>query len=394
MENVKFWTGNMAVESAAYDQISRIANLPILAGHLAIMPDVHLGKGATVGSVIPTRNAIIPSAVGVDIGCGMCAALTNLTANDLPENLTSLRQSIERRIPVGFNERKKDVRLRGTADDVLKNSLRQSIDVFSNLFLRHNLAYYDTTKITRQVGTLGGGNHFIEICLDLHDRVWIMLHSGSRGIGNQIGDIAIELSKKQAYLHNRLPSDENLAWLDEGSREFDAYISAMEWAQDYASLNRDVMMSLVLLSMEDFFPQIKVLDEIINCHHNFTSLEEHCGEKIWVTRKGAVSAKKGEMGIIPGSMGAKSFIVSGRGNYMSYNSCSHGAGRKMSRSQANKTFDVNDLILQTAGVECRKDKRVIDEIPGAYKDIDEVMAAQVDLVDIVHTLKQVLCIKG
>lgn len=394
-QKIKLWTGNMPIEPEAYDQIIRISELPILASHVAIMPDVHLGKGATVGSVIPTRNAIIPAAVGVDIGCGMCAAMTNLTANDLPANLISLRNQIERDIPVGFNEHKKGIPvISGAYADILRKSLHKTITNFEDLELRSKLGRSDINRIGRQIGTLGSGNHFIEICLDALDRVWIMLHSGSRGIGNQIGEVAIELAKEQAIKFNRLPSDQNLAWLDEGSAEFDAYIDAMNWAQDYARLNRDTMMQLVFAIFKRKFPKVKVIGEVVNCHHNFTSIEEHFGEKIWVTRKGAVSANIGQMGIIPGSMGAKSYIVQGKGNPDSFCSCSHGAGRTMSRSKASKLFSIDDLHQQTLGIECRKDSGVIDEIPAAYKDIDQVMAAQTDLVDIVHTLKQVICIKG
>lgn len=394
-QKIKLWTGDMPIEKEAYDQIIRISELPILASHVAIMPDVHLGKGATVGSVIPTRNAIIPAAVGVDIGCGMCAALSNLTANDLPENLISLRNQIERDIPVGFNEHKKGIPvISGAYADILRKSLHKTLTNFEGLELRSQLGRSDIHKIGRQIGTLGGGNHFIEICLDALDRVWLMLHSGSRGIGNQIGEVAIELAKEQAIKFNRLPSDQNLAWLDEGSAEFDAYIDAMNWAQDYARLNRDTMMQLVFAVFKRKFPKVKIIGEVVNCHHNFTSIEEHFGEKMWVTRKGAVAASIGQMGIIPGSMGAKSYIVQGKGNPDSFSSCSHGAGRTMSRSKASKLFNIDDLQQQTLGVECRKDSGVIDEIPAAYKDIDQVMAAQTDLVDIVHTLKQIICIKG
>lgn len=395
MENVKMWTGDMEIEIAAMDQIRNISQLPILAGHMAVMPDVHMGKGATVGSVIPTRSAIIPAAVGVDIGCGMCAAMTNLTASDLPDSLLSLRNQIERDVPVGFNEHKSGIpSVSGPYADVLRKNLRKTMDRFEHLELMPYLNRADFNKIGRQVGTLGGGNHFIELCLDSEDRVWIMLHSGSRNIGNQIGSVAIDLAKEQAIKRDYSLVDKDLAWLDQGTKEFDAYIEAMHWAQDYARFNRDTMMNLVTSLMKRKFPQMEILGEVVNCHHNFTSLEEHFGEKIWVTRKGAVSAKLGEMGIIPGSMGAKSFIVQGRGNHDAYCSCSHGAGRKHSRTGAKKLFNLDDLASQTAGVECRKDDGVLDEIPGAYKDIDQVMAAQTDLVDIVHTLKQVLCIKG
>lgn len=395
LDNVKMWTGDMEVEFAALDQIRNISALPILAGHVAIMPDVHMGKGATVGSVIPTRSAIIPAAVGVDIGCGMCAAMTNLTAADLPDSLFSLRNQLERDIPVGFNEHKKGIpSVSGPYADVLRKNLRKTMDRFEDLALLERLGRADFNKISRQVGTLGGGNHFIEICLDSEDRVWIMLHSGSRNIGNQIGQVAIDLAKKQAAKRDYGLIDKDLAWLDEGTPEFDAYIEAMHWAQDYARFNRDTMMNLAISAMKSKFPQMLIVGEVVNCHHNFTSLEEHFGEKMWVTRKGAVSALEGQMGIIPGSMGAKSFIVRGKGNNDAYCSCSHGAGRKYSRTGAKKHFSLEDLAEQTAGVECRKDASVLDEIPGAYKDIDAVMAAQTDLVDVVHTLKQVLCIKG
>lgn len=395
IENVKMWTGDMEVEYAAIEQIRNISQLPILAGHIAIMPDVHMGKGATVGSVIPTRNAIIPAAVGVDIGCGMCAALTNLTATDLPESLFSLRNAIERDVPVGFNEHKKGIpSVSGPYADVLRKNLKKTMDRFEDLALLAKLGRADFNKIGRQVGTLGGGNHFIEICLDTQDRVWIMLHSGSRNIGNMIGSVAIDMAKEQALKRDYGLADKDLAWLDEGTPEFDSYIEAMHWAQDYARFNRDTMMNLVVAAMLKKFPTMKIVGEVVNCHHNFTSLEEHFGEKMWVTRKGAVSAREGQMGIIPGSMGAKSFIVQGKGNHDAYCSCSHGAGRKYSRAGAKRFFSLEDLEAQTAGVECRKDDSVLDEIPGAYKDIDQVMAAQVDLVDVVHTLKQVMCIKG
>lgn len=395
IDNVKMWIGDMEVEQAALTQIMNIATLPVLAGHIAIMPDVHMGKGATVGSVIPTRSAIIPAAVGVDIGCGMVAAMTNLKAEDLPESLYSLRNAIERDVPVGFNEHPKGIpAVSGPYADILRKNLNKTMQDWDTLSMKQHLGRADEKKIGRQIGTLGGGNHFIEICLDTNSNVWVMLHSGSRGIGNQIGSLAVEMAKEQAAKRSWGLPDQDLAWLDEGTPEFDSYIEAMHWAQDYARFNRDTMMNLVLAALRHKIPKMKVVGEVINCHHNFTSLEEHFGEKIWVTRKGAVSANLGQMGIIPGSMGAKSFIVSGKGHADAYCSCSHGAGRKMSRNQAKKLFTALDLETQTLGVECRKDIDVLDEIPGAYKDIDQVMAAQSDLVEIVHALKQVLCIKG
>jgi tRNA-splicing ligase RtcB len=354
-----------------------------------------MGKGATVGSVIPTRSAIIPAAVGVDIGCGMVAAMTNLKAEDLPDSLFALRNQIERDVPVGFNEHAKGIpSVSGPYADVLRKNLTKTMDAFDHLALKAKLGRADEKKIGRQVGTLGGGNHFIEICLDLNNTVWVMLHSGSRGIGNQIGTVAVELAKEQAAKRGYGLPDQDLAWLEEGTPEFDAYIEAMHWAQDYARFNRDTMMNLVLAGLRHRIPKMQVVGEIINTHHNYSSWEEHNDTGMWITRKGAVSAKFGQLGIIPGSMGAKSFIVRGKGCEDAYCSCSHGAGRKMSRNQAKKLFTSLDLAEQTAGVECRKDDAVIDEIPGAYKDIDQVMAAQSDLVDIVHTLKQILCVKG
>jgi tRNA-splicing ligase RtcB (3'-phosphate/5'-hydroxy nucleic acid ligase) len=395
INNVKMWVGDMEVEQAAIQQITNISMLPILAGHIAIMPDVHMGKGATVGSVIPTRSAIIPAAVGVDIGCGMCAVMTSLKADDLPESLYSLRNQIERDVPVGFNEHKAGIpSVSGPYADILRKNHTKIMQRYDNLALKAKLGRADENRIGRQIGTLGGGNHFIELCLDLEDRVWVMLHSGSRGIGNQIGTVAIEMAKEQAVKRAWGLADADLAWLDENTPEFDAYIEAMHWAQDYATFNRDTMMNLVVAALKTRFPKMKLLGEVVNCHHNFTSWEEHGEQGMWITRKGAVSAKYGQMGIIPGSMGAKSFIVRGKGNEESYCSCSHGAGRKHSRNQARKLFTSLDLEEQTAGVECRKDADVLDEIPAAYKDIDQVMAAQSDLVEIVETLKQVLCVKG
>lgn len=398
MREIRMWTEGVPVEQDAMTQLRNIASLPIVAGHVAVMPDVHLGKGATVGSVIPTRSAIIPAAVGVDIGCGMVAAETSLSASDLPESLSALRADVERSVPVGFTAHAKPVGthgdgLRGIALYRRTKQLRDRSDRLAIMDYVGRLR--EPAKVWNQIGSLGGGNHFIEVCLDERDRVWIMLHSGSRNIGKVIGETAVAMAKENALLKGYALPDRDLAWLDEGTAEFAAYVEGMTWAQDYAALNRDVMLHLVFKVMSTTFgDRFSITGEIINCHHNFSTIEEHFGEKLWVTRKGAVQARAGQMGIIPGSMGAKSFIVAGKGHDASYCSCSHGAGRRMSRGAAKREFSLTDLACQTEGVECRKDTAVIDEIPSAYKDIDAVMAAQTDLVEVRHTLKQVLCIKG
>jgi tRNA-splicing ligase RtcB len=398
IRNVKAWTGDLPVEWDAVNQIRNIAGLPIVAGHIAIMPDVHLGKGATVGSVIPTKAAIIPSAVGVDIGCGMVAVKLNLNASDLPDNLSAIRAQIERDVPVGFDFHKAPTKMnrRGALAALRLNREIDNLHAgFERLAIRARLGRLDEARVWRQVGTLGGGNHFIEICLDESQVVWLMLHSGSRNVGKTFGECAIHMAREIAHRLNRHLRDRDLAWLDEGSAEFDEYVAALSWAQNYAATNREVMLTLVIAALSKALKrQIDGVEEAVNCHHNYASLEEHFGDRVWITRKGAVSARAGELGIIPGSMGARSFIVRGKGNQDSYSSCSHGAGRKMSRGAAKRQFSLDDLAAQTDGVECRKDAGVIDEIPAAYKDIDEVMAAQSDLVDVVHTLKQVLCVKG
>ena len=389
--NARLWTGELPVEPEALEQIRQVAQLPILAGPVAVMPDVHLGKGATVGTVIPTRGAIVPAAVGVDIGCGMLAVKTDLDAGDLPESLQKVRSQIERDVPVGFDFHKEALDPGGRLGTRLEGLGRR----FPKLRILDRLGRVEGSRVWRQLGSLGGGNHFVELCLDTEGAVWIMLHSGSRGIGNQIGEAAITLAKEVASRVDRQLPHRDLAWLDEGTREFDAYVEGLGWAQEYASLNRDLMLELVHRALEKSLGRkIRFLGEATNCHHNYARIEEHLGEKVWITRKGAVSARRGELGIIPGSMGAKSFIVRGKGNEASYCSCSHGAGRTMSRARARKLFTREDLRTQTSGVECRKDEGVIDEIPSAYKDIDRVMQAQSDLVDIVATLKQVLCVKG
>jgi tRNA-splicing ligase RtcB (3'-phosphate/5'-hydroxy nucleic acid ligase) len=376
------------IEPAARQQLVNISQLPIVHHHVAAMPDVHLGIGATVGSVIPTVRAIIPAAVGVDIGCGMMAARLSLSANDLDEAaLRKVFNQISRDVPVGFAQHdERDVRAQAAKgfQGGLSLVLRKHAGIEKRIG--------KNSHWTRQLGTLGGGNHFIEVCLDEEQRVWAMLHSGSRGIGNAIGSYFIELAKKDSQQIN-LP-DRDLAYFAEGARHFDDYVEAVGWAQDYARANREEMMELVLDAMHRHLPAFEVTEAAVNCHHNYVEREFHFGEQVWLTRKGAIRARRGDLGIIPGSMGARSYIVRGKGSAESFSSCAHGAGRKMSRNAAQKCFKVEDLVHQTHGVVCRKDKGVLDEIPGAYKDIDEVMANQSDLVEVVHTLKQVLCVKG
>ncbi len=386
---IKIYTND--INSKAIDQLVNIANLPIVHHHVAAMPDVHVGIGATVGSVIPTLNAVIPAAVGVDIGCGMNAVRTSLKATDLPDNLYSIRRNIERLIPVGFNWHSRAV---------VKSSTVKALDKpLDEILYKHpSIAkMFRTFHQTwhRQLGTLGGGNHFVEICLDENDEVWIMLHSGSRGVGNAIGRYFINLAQKDMQKHQIHLPDKNLAYLNEGTQYFADYVQAVNWAQEYAWINRREMMKLVVNALgASKLPKFTLTKKAINCHHNYISYESHYGQKVYVTRKGAISAQVDELGIIPGSMGAKSFIVRGKGSKASFCSCSHGAGRAMSRTQAKKQFNTLDLQMQTSGVECRKDKGVVDEIPGAYKDIDAVMNNQHDLVSIEHTLKQVVCVKG
>ena len=385
---VKIYTDE--IEHDAMQQLYNMAQLPIIHSHIAAMPDVHLGKGATVGSVIPTKGAIIPAAVGVDIGCGMNAIRLSIKANDLPDNLRSIRLAIEAAIPVGFNMHKTD-RARQSTIRALSGGLDRIIGKHKKIYSMQKKPYQ--TWI-RQIGTLGGGNHFIELCLDENDDVWVMLHSGSRGVGNAIGQYFINLAKKDMGQHVVNLPDKDLAYFTEGAKYFDDYVEAVEWAQDYAMANRREMMHFILEVLRKKLPKFGITKEAINCHHNYVSQEVHFDEKVFVTRKGAIRAGEDELGIIPGSMGAKSFIVRGKGNPQSFCSCSHGAGRKMSRSAAKKQFDKEDVVHQTLGVECRKDKGIVDEIPGAYKDIDKVMEHQSDLIEVVHTLKQIVCIKG
>ncbi|MCA0978813.1 RtcB family protein [Qipengyuania flava] len=392
---IKMWTRGVPVGDKAREQLTKAAKMPFIFKHVAAMPDVHVGIGATVGSVIPTKGAVIPAAVGVDIGCGMMAARTSLVASDLPDNLAGIRSAIEAAVPHG-----RDVG-RGKRDKGSWGDPPPSVvDAWAKLAQRFGqiVAKYPRLKNTNNLvhlGTLGTGNHFIELCLDTEQRVWVMLHSGSRGVGNAIGTFFIELAKQDMRKwHINLP-DQDLAYFPEGTDHFDDYVEAVEWAQDFAALNRRVMMTHVLDALRSQIA--KPFDaecEAVNCHHNYVTRENHFDENVLVTRKGAVRAAKGTMGIIPGSMGAKSFIVRGLGNAESFDSCSHGAGRVMSRTQAKKLVTLDEHIADTAGVECRKDEGVIDETPKAYKPIEAVMAAQADLVEIVHTLKQVVCVKG
>lgn len=385
---VKIFTNDIDQESI--EQLKKMAQLQFVHSHIAVMPDVHVGKGATVGSVIPTKHAIIPAAVGVDIGCGMNAIRLNLKASQLPDNLAPLRHAIERKVPVGF-ELHKQIKAKASSIIPLENRLQPIIKKHPGLV--RMLRKFDATW-QKQLGTLGGGNHFIELCLDENQDVWIMLHSGSRGLGNVIGTYFIELAKKEAQHRFGHVPDKDLSYFAEGSNSFDDYVEAVEWAQEYAFENRREMMRLILEAIRPLLPPFQMTKEAINCHHNYVSREHHFGEDLLITRKGAIRAGRDELGIIPGSMGARSYIVKGKANPESFCSCSHGAGRKMSRSKAKLLFSQDDLIHQTQGIECRKDSGVIDEIPSAYKDIDQVMANQSDLVEILHTLKQILCIKG
>jgi tRNA-splicing ligase RtcB (3'-phosphate/5'-hydroxy nucleic acid ligase) len=396
---VKLWTKGVPVDQSALQQLENAAKLPFVFKHIAAMPDVHFGIGATIGSVIPTFKAIIPAAVGVDIGCGMIACKTSLHANDLPESLAALRSEIEKAVPHGMSP--KNTIRGGNRDkgswaqppseaDAAWGQLAPEFDAICELHPK-----LKNTNNYRHMGTLGGGNHFIEICLDQVGSVWIMLHSGSRGVGNAIGTMFIELAKKDAERHQRNLPDKDLAYFEEGAQYFGDYVRSVNWAQKFAKLNREVMMQRVIGALKKVIAKpFETHLEAVNCHHNYVQKETHFGQEVYLTRKGAVSAKAGELGIIPGSMGAKSYITRGLGNPDSFMSCSHGAGRTMSRTQAKKQFTVQDQIEATRGVECRKDKEVIDEIPMAYKDIDAVMQAQKDLVQVMYTLKQVVCVKG
>lgn len=392
---IKLWTQGVPVEDDARKQLMNTAQMPFIFKHLAVMPDVHLGKGSTIGSVIPTVGAIIPAAVGVDIGCGMIAARTSLTASDLPDNLAGLRSAIERAVPHGRSV-SRGGRDKGAWEDVPEladhawSALAGRFKVITDKYPR-----LEKTNNRKHLGTLGTGNHFIEVCLDEAQRVWFMLHSGSRGVGNAIGNLFIELAQADMRRHIANLPDRDLAYFEEGSEHFDDYVEAVSWAQDFAKQNRAMMMHAVIAAARQVITKpFEANLEAVNCHHNYVQKEQHFGQEVLVTRKGAVSAQKGQLGIIPGSMGARSFIVRGLGNEEAFCSCSHGAGRTMSRTKAKKLFTVEDQIRATAHVECRKDEDVIDEIPMAYKDIDAVMHAQRELVEVVHTLRQVVCVKG
>lgn len=418
---IKAWTKGVPLEEAAQKQLLNVAALPFIYKWVAAMPDVHWGIGATVGSVIPTRGAIIPAAVGVDIGCGMMAVQTTLHANQLPDNLHDIREAIERAVPVGRTDNggKND---RGAWSEAPAHHL----DVWAKMEPAYTAIVDKYPKLNHaqcinHLGTLGTGNHFIEVVLDESEGVWFLLHSGSRGVGNRFGTFFIELAKNdmRRWMIN-LP-DKDLAYLPQGTDHFEDYVRAVHWAQDYALANRELMMGNIVGAVRESglvpafgvgtgpegqsLPGLRhgaeapLFDaskptKVVSCHHNYVAWEHHYGENVLVTRKGAVRAREGDMGIIPGSMGARSYIVRGKGNPESFMSCSHGAGRAMSRAEAKRRFTVEDHVKATAGVECRKDAEVIDETPMAYKSIDAVMEAQKDLVEIVHTLRQVVCVKG
>ena len=388
------WRVGVPFEAEAAAQLRRVAALPFIHKWVAVMPDVHAGIGATVGSVVATKGAIIPAAVGVDIGCGMMAVRTTLNAASLPDHLASVRTAIESAVPHGRTDNG-GPQDRGAWHDLpepviaawaeLEPGFKALTDKFPKL---------GRGATVSQLATLGTGNHFIEVCLDEEDHVWFMLHSGSRGVGNRIGSFFIELAKKDMRTWMVSLPDENLAYLPEGTEHFGDYWKAVSWAQRFAAKNRELMMVAVVKAVRAQLPAFELTEMAVNCHHNYVAREHHYGADVLVTRKGAVRAQAGDLGIIPGSMGAKSFIVRGKGNPEAFCSCSHGAGRKMSRTAAKKTFTVKDHEEATRGIECRKDADVIDETPAAYKSIDDVMNAQRELVDIVHTLRQVVCVKG
>jgi tRNA-splicing ligase RtcB len=375
------------IEPAAKRQIENISELPFIFRHVAVMPDCHLGKGATVGSVIATKGAIIPAAVGVDIGCGMIAVKTNFVGKDLPDNLERLRTGIECRIPLGT----------GAFNDKITQTAKQRVSQLKN---KARCDYESVDKRWREaVGSLGSGNHFIEVCLDESDRVWVVLHSGSRGIGNKLAMKHIRVAQKLMDDKSIQLKDRDLAYLMENRDEFDKYMNDLLWAQDFALLNREEMMDRVMTELSYLFykedgHQAEIEFDRINCHHNFTQRENHFNEDVWITRKGAIQMKAGQKGVIPGSMGTRTYIVSGLGNKMAYDSAPHGAGRKFSRGEARRRFTMEDFKRAMAGIECRHSAKLIDELPMAYKDIDEVMKHSQELVKVDHTLRQVVNVKG
>lgn len=395
---IKAWNQGVDFDSGTYKQLQNIAALPFIHKHVAAMPDAHVGIGATVGSVIASKGAIVPAAVGVDIGCGMCAWKLSLKASDLPDNLAQVRADIEAAVPHGRTDS-------GGANDkgtfTIKTIIEDNLVRWDRLYQRYDALTAKhprakSRKTFEALGTLGTGNHFIELCLDENDDVWVMLHSGSRGLGNRIGTYFIDKAKEEMrrYHIDKFLPDADCAYLVEHTEIFDDYVEAVELAQDFAMENRKAMMVQTLAALRKTLPEFSVTETAINCHHNYISKENHFGENVFITRKGAVRARKGDLGIIPGSMGTGSFIVRGLGNTESFCSCSHGAGRKMSRTQAMKCITIEDHIKATEGVECRKDAAVLDESPAAYKDVNAVMAAQDDLVEIVYRLRQIVNVKG
>jgi tRNA-splicing ligase RtcB len=404
---IKAWVGtnpdgSPEIEDSALKQVKNLARMPFLArGGVALMPDVHAGIGSTIGSVIATEKAIIPAAVGVDIGCGMNAVRLSIKAHQLPDNLKAIFDQIYRDVPTGMAGHSEHGREFMESLDKMPKPSPLAVKALEQVGKRRGKEATSMdfgaswVKATSQLGTLGGGNHFIEVCLDENQDVWVVLHSGSRGIGNQIGTMFIQRAKKrmEQYMIN-LP-DADLAYFPEDTDDFNEYVAAVSWAQDYALANRARMMELVLPALKRHIPtDFTVTQEAINCHHNYVEIESHGGRNVWVTRKGAIRARKDDLGIIPGSMGTRSYIVRGKGNLDSYCSCSHGAGRTMSRTDARKRFSLSDLVAQTEGVMCRKDEAVLDELPSGYKNIDTVMENQKDLVEVIHTIKQVLNVKG
>jgi tRNA-splicing ligase RtcB len=391
---IKAWTRGVGVEDAARRQLENVARLPIVFRHVAVMPDVHYGIGATVGSVVPTEKAIIPAAVGVDIGCGMMAMQTDLAASRLPDSLKSLRLAIEKAVPHGrtMNGGRGDRGAWGKLPAAATHAWRELDKDYREIIDKH--PRIGQGNDVNHLGTLGGGNHFIEVCLDQQDHVWFLLHSGSRGVGNRIGTYFIALAKEDMRRHVKNLPDSDLAYLKEGTKHFDDYVQAVEWGQRFAMTNRQLMMEAVIRAAREELPPFQLGELAVNCHHNYVAREHHFGRDVFVTRKGAVRARLGDLGIIPGSMGARSYIARGKGNPDSFMSCSHGAGRTMSRGEAKRRFSVEDHVKATEGIECKKDASVIDETPMAYKPIDKVMAAQEDLVEVVHELRQVVCVKG